>query len=546
MAAADMTTRVPGGPSRWAIRLVWWAAMALLPPVAYALPLWRDALADTPLAYLVWIPVLATAWAVWNLATVPEAYPDDKELDVLLGGAATLLVGAVLAFGPERWPTTLVWAQAGILLWPVWALALAWLLFGIGVTRRLLAPLAYWLLSWPPVFTAVADRTQTFLVAWAVAAMHLVARVAPWIRPGVPSGTFWVAHAGHWVGVVVAQACSGADSLLGAAILLPLILAVWRGPWRGSAVLSAVALLGAVVLNWARLFVLVAALHVAGAGFTFGVLHPVLGFVLFGLLGGALAGLAPRLGLAARPWPRLPRLSLPGRRRMGLAGVLGAALFVALWPLFRLPPGNTGNPVPVASGRLDQLMPTVAGFSRSVVYRADESAILGPGSTTLAEVYRASTGAEALVEVWSTPDAATLASYGFRDCLLYHGDNVLAQQSFVLPSGLVATAYAVGLAPSQVGGPRPVYVDVEWSSAVQTPQGVRYLRWSVAAFPTPVAAWPAHVAVADRGRPVTGLEVVAAPPSSGSWPPGLRGTEQAVRQFAGLLAGPRMAGSVPS
>jgi exosortase/archaeosortase family protein len=527
-------------------RLGWWAAVALVPMAAYALPLWRNALADTPIAYLVWIPLLAALWAVWNMATVAEPYPDDKELNVLLGGAAALLVGTVLAFGPERWPATLVYEQVGILLWPLWALALAWLLFGLGVTRRLLAPLAYWLLAWPPVFGAVADRTQSVLVTWAVAALRVLARWAPWIRPGGADGMFWVAHAGHWAAVVVGQACSGADSLLGAAILLPLVLTLWRGPGRSSAVLATFALAGAVGLNWFRLIVLVAALHIAGPGFTFGMLHPVLGFLLFALLGGVLAAVAPRLGLSVRPGPRIPALALPGRRRLALASGLGSALFLALWPLFRLPPGNAGNPVPVASDRLDALLPALADFSRTTVYRADESAVLGPDSTTVAEVYRAATGAQALVEVWSTPNAATLASYGFRDCLLYHGDTVLAQTSFVLPSGLVATAYAVGLAPGRVGGPRPEYVDVEWNSAVKTPAGVRYLRWSVAAFPTPSRAWPTAVTVADRGQAVAGIRALGAPPDAGVWPNQLTPTAELLRRLAGILAGGTASGLRPS
>jgi exosortase/archaeosortase family protein len=530
VTGAEAGRRGIGGP------LVWWGGFSLMPLAAYALPLWRNALADTPIAYLIWIPFLAVGWGIWNLATTPTTYPDDRELDLLLGGAAAVIVGAVLVLGPERWPTTLVYEQGGLLLWPLWALSLAWLLFGIGVTRRLLAPLAYWLLAWPPVFTAVADRTQGILVNWAVGALDVLARVFPWIRLGGPGNTFWVQHAGHWVGVVIAQACSGADSLLGAAILLPFLLAVWRGPWRGSAVLVAVALAGALLLNWARLFILVAVLHVVGSGFTFGVLHPALGFVLFGLLGGTLATLAGRMGLTPRPWPRVPVLRLPGRRRMGAAGVLGSAVFCALWPLFSLPPGNSGNPEPIASDRLADILPVLPGFSRTTVYRADESSVLGPGSTTLADLYRSLDGATALVEVWSTPNAGSLASYGFRDCLLYHGDDIVAQQSFVLPSGLVATVFAVALPPTQVGGPRMTYLDVEWNSAIQTPAGVRYLRWSVAAFPSPRSAWPEQVILADAGRPASGLEAVAAPPTEGSWP-GLLGSNQAtLRRFAGLVA----------
>lgn len=522
--------------ARPSLPLISWGLCALLPMAAYALPLWRNALADTPIAYLIWIPFLAVAWAMWNLATIALPYPTDRELDVLLGGGITALVGAVLALAPARWAASMVFAQGGLLLWPLWALGLAWLLFGIGVTRRLVGPLAYWLLAWPPIFTAIADRTQGLLVTWAIRALDVMAGLVSWVRPGQTAGTFWVDHGGHWAGVVVAQACSGADSLLGAAILLPLMLTVWKGPRSRMGVLAALALAGALILNWVRLFVLVAAVHVIGPSWTFGVLHPMLGFLLFALLGGLLAVLAGPLGLAPVPRPALPRLRLPGSRRLALAGGFSLALFGALWPLFRLPPGNAGNPQPVATTQLSTILPAVAGFHRTLVYRANESSILGPHSHTLAYLYQAPGGASALAEVWSAADVGTLAAYGFRNCLLYHGDHILAVRSFVLPSGLPATAYAVAMAPSQVGQPRAVYVDVEWTSAVKTPAGVRYLRWSVASFPSPPSGWPSAVRLASVGGPVSGLAAVATPPSHGNWPAALAATQHRLRQFAGVLA----------
>ncbi|MBX5467108.1 MAG: exosortase/archaeosortase family protein [Firmicutes bacterium] len=504
-----------------------WALLALAPAVAYAEPLWQQALADTPVAYLVWIPVLAVAWAAVTLATTPHAYPDDREVDLLVGGGALLLVGGILALGPRLWPVTLVGHAMGLLLWPAWALGMAWLWFGVGITRRLVAPLAYWLLAWPPVFQSLVDPVQGTLVAAAIRGLEAATRWVPWLRTvDAATGTFVVAHRGHWVPVIVAQACSGADSLLGAAILLPLFLTLWKGPVPSRLAMVAVALAGALVSNWLRLGVLVGAVHVFGSGFTFGVLHPSLGFLFFAALGLTLMALARPLGLLAEPWPARPLLALPSRRRCGLGGALSLGLFAALLPVWSLPAGSLGRPVTVPTTAIDAFFPELSGFGSKVTYRANESSVLGPGSATVAELYTSPHGAEALAEIWMTPDFGRLEAYGFQDCLLYHGSAIVHAQSLTLSTGNPATLYVVAMAPDKVGGPRPTYVDIEWEGAVKGPAGVRYLRWSLAAFPA--AKWPTQ-----PGRPAA-TAVALSPTLAGSLT--LRATEQALVAIADRLA----------
>ncbi|MCL6564642.1 MAG: exosortase/archaeosortase family protein, partial [Firmicutes bacterium] len=381
----------------------------------------------------------------------------------------------------------------------------------------------------------IADATQGFLVRWASDAVTLLSRTTTWVHAGSLPGTFFVDHAGRSVEVVVAQACSGADSLLGAAILLPLLLTIWKGPAVRRSALAALALAGALVLNWLRLLILVAAVHFLGGNVTFEVIHPFLGFALFALLGLILSALTRPLGLYPSSLPPSLPLVLPGKRRTAVAGALAAGLFTMLWPLFTTPLGNAGNPLSVPYTELSRLIPPLPGFVRSVAYQADESSILGPHSATLAFLYRTASGANALAEVWSTPNPAALASYGFRDCLLYHGDQIIATQSFSLPSGLPAVAYAVAMAPATVGGTRPVYVDVEWNSVVKTPEGLRYLRWSVAAFPQSPTLWPPSIRLASPARALSGLQRLSVPPSDGKWPAYLEATKTLLQQFSGSI-----------
>jgi exosortase/archaeosortase family protein len=517
--------------------LALWAVLTLAPMAAYALPLWQNALADTPTAYLVWIPFLAVGWGMWVLHDVPP-YADDAETDGILGVVLLVTVGALLILGPYRWPTLFFNHSFGLILWPLWALAIAWLLFGVGVTGRLLGPLGYLLLAWPPILTAVATMTQGVLLALAIAVLNHVGHLLPWFRTqGGMAGTYLVRSHGVWTSVIVSQACSGADSLLAAAILIPLLLTQFRGPGLRKAVLVAVTLAGAVVLNLGRLGAIIWALHALGNSFTFGVLHPALGFVLFAVLSLSLAHVGRALGLDLQPaGRRTPHLSLAGPFRTTTAVLLSAALGLGLWPLLSVPEGGIGRPIPVASAEPEALLPALAGFRQAVVGRFDDSSILGPSSVSVAEAYAAPSGAYLLAEVWETPNYSALRSYTYNNCLLFHGDELDAVSPVLLGKDAVATSYAVRMPPPVPGGPRAVYVDVEWTTSIQTPQGIRYLRYSVAAPPQPTSAWPDQVLrVTPLGMP-TGLLALAAQAPSGRWPQELAATRRALEGFARLFA----------
>ena len=524
-----MTRQVRSRPVRRGPWLVAWAALTLLAPVAYAAPLWQNVLADTPMAYLIWIPVLAVAWGAVNLATMREPYPDDRELNLLVGGGLLLMAGFVAAIGPDKWPVSFVYYHAGLLIWPVWALGLAWLIFGLGVTPRLIGPLIYLWLVWPPIFTPLVNATQSVLTGWSVRVLDAAARAVPWIKPSAPFGNFFVQHGSAFVGVVVAQACSGADSLLGAAILLPLFLTLYRGSWPRRLCVVGAAVAGALVANWIRLLMLVAALHWIGAPFTFGILHPVLGIVLFMLLALGLMGVAAALGLRPTGLAPSPGLRIGGGLQLLAAAVLSAGVFVALLPVFSLPLGNLANPVPIRTAKVGAMLPPVGGFASRVIYRFNEGSVLGRGAYTVARIYENDRGASAIVEVWSTPDQGRLLSYGFDNCLIYHGNTVVARYSFAMKNGLPATIYAVDLPSASVNGPRALYLDMEWQMAVHTPHGVRYVRWSIATLPFPSGGWPQ---VAGAVHPLQGLQALAVPPSEGSWPPRLIGPQVKLERFA--------------
>ncbi len=521
--AHPATTRSDG------LRLAVWTLVSLGPMAAYAAPLWQNILADTPIAYLIWIPLLAVFWGGQELRR-GDAPRGDAELDAILGVGLLLVTGATLVIGPAHWPYFFVMDSGGLLLWPLWLLGASWLLFGIGVTPRLLAPAVYLLLAWPPILSQVAALTQSVLVRLAIGAITGLSSFLPWLQTQ-GQGTFLVGHGASAVPVLVSNACSGADSALGAAILLPVLLARLSGAFWRKVILVVAAIAGAVLLNLLRLSAIIATIHYLGASFALGVVHPSLGFVLFAVLALALLAAAGWLGLRQLALGDFPPAA--GTGRLWLALALGAGLFAVLAPLFSMHPGAPGNPLGVRSANPWGLMPRLSGFTAADRQHFNDVSILGPGGYSVAQTYVAPGGATVLAEVWLTPNLTTLESYGFRDCLLFHGEQIGATRTFAIAAGTPAVDYALSLPPGVVGGARQPYEDIEWESAVRLPGGsVRYLRYALASLPEPTGSWPASLRSAPGPQQLQGMAALAMPPAYGSWPRVLLTTQSNLRRFA--------------
>lgn len=516
------------------LRLWVWGLLCLAPLAAYAVPLWQNVLADTPIAYLVWIPVLAVLWGAFGIGTSPPAI-DDAELDAILGVGLLVVVGTALVIGPARWPYLFVMESAGLLLWPLWLLGMAWLMFGVSVTSRLLAPLLYLVLCWPPILGFIASLTQGVLVHIAVGAITDVSRSVTWVQTQGQTGTFLVAHGSALVPVLISNACSGADSALGAAILLPLLLTQFSGAaWR-KGLLVLFSLLGAVVFNLLRLAALIVALHTAGPAFALGVLHPILGLVLFAVLALCLLSAAGWIGLRLRDHPAFA-MPVAGRSRLYASWVLSAVLFAALWPMFSTPFGAPGKPLPVRSSAVDTLLPRLPGVRAVGQQRYNDASILGPDSVSIAQTYVTTTGASVLAEIWATPNLGALESYGFNNCLMFHGEELSALQTFDVSARTAAADYALRLPPPVQGQTWVSYEDIEWQGAIRLPSGrVLYLRYALAALPQQAGLWPKELRRVLPPR-ASGLTAMAMPPSFGAWPRDLSSMQGPLERFAQAFA----------
>ncbi len=461
-----------------------WIAASVIPLIPYAAPLWTATLDDTPYAYLIWIPVFAFTWAGWTLRRA-LSYNDDAELNAIVGVPVMALAGILLVAGLQpNWQYEFVTQSAGLLIWPFWALGLAWLLFGVGVTRYLARPLVYLWLSWPPLYSSIVSYTNPVLENLANRVIIAMAHALPWLHTGASVGAYNVDYGLHRaITVYVTSVCSGADSLLAVVILFPVIMVSFLGPAWKKLICVALAAILAILGNVARLLIIIGSIHGLGPNFSLGILHPVLGIILFILMMMVIIRFAQRIGLTHRKFQRSAFLRKPGGARFSLSLLSFGVLTALLWPLYQGAPGTESSPVPVSTSNLARLMPPIFGWQRSLIGNYDEASVLGPGATSTAMSYRTLFGDQIMAELWWTYQPLALQGYPENNCLMFHGSQIIAASVITIAKGIQATAYSVLLPPLTLGGPRALYVDTVYSFTTKYRGRTAYLRSEVA---TPV------------------------------------------------------------
>ncbi len=459
------------------ITLIVWIAVSILPVIPIWSVLGTNLLSDNPLAYLVWIPGIALGWAVIRLTSM-RSYPDDHELNILLGLGGIVIFGLLLALGDYRWPWAFSLFDIGILVWPFWCLSTAWMLFGVGATKTLIQPLAYMLLAWPPLYGRIVAVTMPFLNSVAVQTITVIDR-APFIRPTSQAGTFLVHSSHHWVPIFVSQVCSGADSLIAALLFLPVVLAFFKGPLvKKVAVLIGVAL-ATILMNLVRLEVIIGLLHWTSPELALNIVHPVLGIVLLVLLMGAVLKVSEVVGLHLRMPQWSHGLPTPSRIAAPLATVAGAILWLALTGVGR-GSGTPAHPITVSTVQLNHYLPAIPPLQRTNILRENEDTILGPGSQTQADVYY-NASHTVMAEVWRTQEPIVLAGLGGRNCLLFHGNHILDQSPVSLFNGITGYAFVLVTPTASISTLGSEWVDMEYTVSTQTPHGRHwYFRVEIA------------------------------------------------------------------
>lgn len=484
--------------------LVVWAVLAIAPIAAYAQPLVRWAVSDNPLAYLVWVPLVAAVWAIDNLRRVAP-YRDDEELNALVGGTLALTVAFVLVAGPRLWPYAFTTGYLAFLFLPAWALALGWLWFGVGATRVLIAPLAYLLLAWPPLLSAVANRVEGALLRLDTSALAALVRLpVAWLTLNPHTDVVRVVHGAGVVSLSLGAACSGVDGVLAVAIILPFVLGRAVVRWPAMAALVVTTAGASLLLNLVRMAALVTSLHVWGAGFAMGVVHPVLGPALFVLLALVSVRWAVRWRIVPPDAPPTEdAVALPSSARTLAGLVLAFALGVLLWPVMTGSAGPPETPLRVPSFQPAALFPRLAGFRTIPLGSEHASARLGSGTVGAAVAYANGAGAYVLARLWLGSSATALGGDLPDAGLLFPSDEVRAVHPLSVVPGTLAALYSVALPSGHPGDAPPLYLDMEWTRIVTLGRRTGYLHVALAVPPEAAAAWARQAAGTPLAPPAT-------------------------------------------
>lgn len=459
-----------------------WVAGSVVPVMPYAVGLVQQAAADTPYAYLIWIPIFGFCWAGLSLVRIGQ-YNDDAELNSISALALLAVVGALMVHGMYGDSAALfVGDNVGILLWPFWALGLSWLMFGVGTTKVLLRPLAYLFLAWTPLYTEVVNLTTNPLLSMSGASISFLTSFISWIRPMQSVAETWLVNSPQgWYPVQLVTACSGSDSFLAMLILLPVVLVVFEGKLSMKLILTGIAALITVPMNILRLYLLLGSLHIFGGNFTFGILHPMLGALLFILAIIVLALIGKLLHLRGRDIAATGNLHVPKLGRSVLFGIVAIVVTVLMFPLYGWASGSLAAPVTVNTNQISQLMPTLPGYNRVQIGDFNEAEPLGPGAYSIAYAYSNVRGTYMMGEDFLTYNIGDLQSYGVQNCLIFHGNTILAQKSFNISSGVPADAFIILLPGNTPTAPRTLYEEISFTYAINYKGQEAYIRSEFAA-----------------------------------------------------------------
>lgn len=466
--------------------LLWiyaWILTSSIPLIPYATPLWSGALADTPYAYLVWVPVFAFTWAGWTLRRTLQ-YNDDAELNSIIGIPMLIFCSILLITGMTQWQYYFVGQSIGLLIWPFWSLGLAWMMFGVGVTRYLYRPLSYLILTWPPLYTDIVNFTNPILLDFANRFVTAMEKGLPWLHAGSALGTYIIHYVNQSITVYVTSVCSGADSLLAIVILFPIILVSFTGNFIRKTISLLLAIVLALLANWLRLAILIFSIHWFGPNFSLGILHPILGILLFMLMVAIVVKFSHVIGLENRHFTKGTFLRKPGRIRFTLSILIATSLTVMLFPLYKNSLGTDRAPLVLTTENLQSLMPKIQGWTRKLYGRYDASTLLGPGAKTTVFSYLSPFNDYVTEEWWLSFQPISLIGYSEHNCLLFHGAQILSEQTIAISQGIKGTVFTVLLPPTHIGGPQNLYFDTVYTFAAKYHGKLAYIRSETA---TPIA-----------------------------------------------------------
>lgn len=487
MTGIALPVRVDDGTRHLAARVVVVLA-AVVGAYHYSLlTLVRALGVDSPLAYLGLIPFVAAALCFATARPGPhEPEVHDRYLDRIIGIPLVVVPVLVLLVLPAQLSTYFWIWRIDLLTLPLFAAGTVALVFGTRTLVRIRLGLLWLFAAWPVPYQYGLQHGLEPFTNLTVRTLRRVTDVVSLaaFEPG-REGAFTVSGPGESFTVVVASACSGANSLVGFLLVGGATAMLSRGSRRAKVVWLAVGAALVWALNVVRILLIFLVGGWWGERTAIDVFHPYIGLVFFSVAVTTMMLTSSRFGvelgrgrverpsLAASVERGAPRWMAAGAVLLvvaSLAGSLDAQLKVV-------------DPVAGALGapRLGSFADTAVemnGFRGEVIDRFEWTERFfgsdsdwtryefdGPGTTELAATI------PIIADVVTTSDVQTFNDFGVEACYKFHGYDVQGDRRVDLGNGVTGSLLVWKDPASPI-----TWTTVYWHWPVSTDDGVRYQR----------------------------------------------------------------------
>ena len=420
---------------------------------------------DTPLAHLSLVPVISAALAYGHRRR--DAGPDitDRQLDWIV---ATPLIGIALFMTLEL-PGELSWEfwvwRVDLLSLPFFVAGTVTLLFGVRTTWKYRTAIFFLFLAWPYPYAVALDRWLGTFTGLTIDGLRAALVPLP-LAEQVPNSEslFEVLHDGSPIRMSVANACSGANGLVGFLLVGAAFMLVIEGTRKRKAAWLGAGALLVWCFNLVRILVIFWTAGRWGEAVAIDGFHPYVGLVVFNIAVVVMMLAMPRFGLRFRggsgrgggsshaSLPRASRISLPTRPAFAAVGVATAALSIGMVNVDL----RDYDRVATSLGE-----PRLAGFAESLerpdgwsVRETDRydwsQRFFGSDSewirytyTDVSAIRDSNADGRSLesnlpitADVITTSNRGSLSSYGVEQCYSFHGHDISDVADVDLGSGL--------------------------------------------------------------------------------------------------------------
>ena len=429
---------------------------------------------ETPLAYLPLLPIFCVVIAVITAKRYANAERPivDRQIDLIV--AVPIIVVALLMITLEPViASAYYWTdRMDVVSMALFAAGATIILYGVTWFWRLKASFIFLLLMWPALYLHVMAGVMQSFTNWTNASMARVVHLLPLGASLDANPGDVVIGQGHSAPLIVSigTACSGADTVLGFALVGGAVLTVLGGG-RGRKLLWWVSgMILTFALNIARLTSIIALAHAGQPSFALGGYHAVIGLALFSIAVLVMLWALPLFGLHQKSPVVAPLSPSDGPTKQAPSGlpISGTPRITALGALRRLRRTWKRRRTPAVASVLlltavlalaDQGLqpyaafddgsgsPTVKSFAaaesapagwtvRPIAQYGWVTQYFGGNSTWIRYAIRAPRSGRVYADVVLTDDKSTLDTYNLLNCFLFHDYDIRTTERIDLGGGV--------------------------------------------------------------------------------------------------------------